>query len=91
MGIADAKSITVPEIALIAATRGAIGFGAGLLLANKFKSERRKALGWTLFLSGLASTIPIAMHLFGKKKPMISKTENASEDSNNDLYELQLD
>jgi hypothetical protein len=61
------KSLTVPEIALIAATRGAIGFGAGLLLANKFKQERRKTLGWSLFLSGLASTIPIAMRVFRKK------------------------
>jgi hypothetical protein len=67
LNISDPKSVTVPEIALIAATRGAIGFGAGLLLASKFKRERRKWLGWTLFLSGLASTIPIAMHLFGKK------------------------
>ena len=37
------------------------------LLAGKFKRERRRVLGWTLFLSGLASTIPIAMHVFGKK------------------------
>ena len=68
MNISETKSITVPEIALIAVTRGAIGFGAGLLLANKFKRERRKLLGWTLFLSGLASTIPIAMHVFGGKQ-----------------------
>lgn len=27
-----------------------------------------KRLSWTLFLSGLASTIPIAMHLFRKKE-----------------------
>jgi hypothetical protein len=67
MSISEPKSVTVPEIALIAATRGAIGFGAGLLLADKFKREKRKTLGWTLFLSGLATTIPIAMHLFGKK------------------------
>jgi len=67
MNISEPKSVTVPEIALIAATRGAIGFGAGLLLAAKFKREKRKVLGWTLFLSGLASTIPIAMHVFGKK------------------------
>jgi len=71
MDISKAKSVTVPEIALIAATRGAIGFGAGLLLAGKFKRERRKTLGWTLFLSGLASTIPIAMHVFGKKDSAI--------------------
>jgi len=68
MNISEPKRVTVPEIALIAATRGAIGFGAGLLLAGKFKRERRKVLGWTLFLSGLASTIPIAMHVFGKKQ-----------------------
>jgi len=36
------------------------------LLASKFKSEQRKLLGWTLFITGLASTVPIAMHLFGK-------------------------
>ena len=68
MKISEAKSVTVPELALIAATRGAIGFGAGLLIADKLKRERRRALGWSLFLSGLASTIPIAMHVFGKKK-----------------------
>ena len=68
MNISESKSVTVPELALIAATRGVIGFGAGLLLADKFKGERRKLLGWSLFLSGLASTIPIAMHVFGKKQ-----------------------
>jgi len=67
MNISGTKSVTVPEIALIGATRGAIGLGAGLLLAGKFKRERRKLLGWALFLSGLASTIPIALHLFGKR------------------------
>ena len=61
------KTVTVPQIALIAATRGAIGFGAGLLLADKFRQSKRKALGWSLFLSGLASTIPIAIHLFKNK------------------------
>jgi hypothetical protein len=68
VNISETKSVTVPELALIAATRGAIGFGAGLLLADKLKRERRKVLGWSLFLSGLASTVPIAMHVFGKKQ-----------------------
>jgi hypothetical protein len=68
MNISKPKTLTVPEIAVIAVTRGAIGFGAGLLLASKLKRERRKQLGWTLFLSGLASTIPIAMHVFGKRE-----------------------
>jgi hypothetical protein len=68
MIFSETKSLTVPEIAIIAATRGAIGFGAGLLLADKFRRERRKSIGWTLFISGLASTIPIAMRLFHKKE-----------------------
>lgn len=76
MNISEPKSVTVPEIMLIAVTRGAIGFGAGLLLADKFKSEQRKVLGWTLFVAGLASTFPIALHLFGKKEATaVSKNE----------------
>jgi hypothetical protein len=64
----NTKTLTVPQIAIIAVTRGAIGFGAGLLLADKFNQSKRKTLGWSLFLSGLASTIPIAMHLFRNKE-----------------------
>ena len=67
MNVSKTRNMSIPEIAIIAATRGAIGFGAGLLLADKFKAQRRKAVGWSLFLSGLASTIPIALHVFGKK------------------------
>ncbi|HEY3041927.1 MAG TPA: hypothetical protein VGJ66_24580 [Pyrinomonadaceae bacterium] len=73
MNISESKKVTVPELALIAATRGAIGFGAGLLLANKIKGERRKVLGWSLFLSGLASTVPIAMHVFGRKEASVTQ------------------
>ena len=64
----QAKTLTMPEIAVIAGTRAAIGFGAGLLLADKLDSGRRKSLGWAIFVSGLASTIPIAMRLFQKKE-----------------------
>jgi hypothetical protein len=68
MNISRPRNIALSELAMIAVTRGAIGFGAGLLLADKFKREWRKALGWSLFLTGVASTIPIAMHVFGEKK-----------------------
>lgn len=67
MSKSNVKTLTVPEIAIIAATRGAIGFGAGLLLADKFRRAKRKMLGWSLFLSGLASTIPIALRVFRKQ------------------------
>ena len=68
MNILRQRKVTVAELSLIAVTRGAIGFGAGLLLADKFKREWRKAVGWSLFLTGVASTIPIALHVFGEKK-----------------------
>jgi len=68
-----AKDVNVPEIALFAATRGIIGLGAGLLLASKFERQQRKKLGWTLFVSGLASTIPIAMRLFHKKQADVAE------------------
>jgi hypothetical protein len=71
MSKTNVKSLTIPEIVIIAATRGAIGFGAGLLLADKFQQAKRKTLGWSLFLTGLATTIPIAMHIFGKKEPVV--------------------
>ena len=67
MSIARKRELSLPEIALIAATRGAIGFGAGLLLADKFGKEWRKAIGWSLFLTGVASTVPIAVRVFGEK------------------------
>ena len=71
MNISETKRVTVPQLVFIAATRGMIGFGAGLLLADKFRSERRRILGWSLFLTGLASTIPIAMKVFGTKQASI--------------------
>ena len=68
MNISQQRNVTLPELALIAVTRGALGFGAGLLLADKFKPKWRKAVGWSLFLTGAVSTIPIAMHVLGKGK-----------------------
>jgi hypothetical protein len=68
MGITEERTIPLWELGLIAATRGAIGFGAGLLMADRLKQDRRKAVGWSLFLAGLASTVPIAWHVFGRKQ-----------------------
>jgi hypothetical protein len=59
--------LTVPEVAFIAATRGALGFGAGLLLSTKIDESRRRALGWSLFAVGLATTIPAARTLLGRR------------------------
>jgi hypothetical protein len=53
--------ISLPELALIAGTRGALGLGLGLLLAHRFTEEQRRAIGWTLALVGLVTTVPLAL------------------------------
>ena len=58
--------LTVPELAFIAATRGALGFGAGLLLSSKFDESRRRAVGVSLVAIGVATTISAARKLFSR-------------------------
>jgi hypothetical protein len=53
--------ITTPEIALIAATRGMLGVGIGLLAAERLRTHTRHTVGWTLFAIGALSTIPIVL------------------------------
>jgi hypothetical protein len=60
--------LTLPEIALIAGTRGMIGAGAGLLLADRLKDDQRKAIGWTLLIIGAFSTIPLAVEVLSKRQ-----------------------
>ena len=60
--------LTIPQVAFIAGTRGALGLGAGLLLSNKISQPRRRAIGWTLFAVGVATTIPAARTLFGQAR-----------------------
>jgi hypothetical protein len=61
-------AVTVPEIAIVAATRGVAGAGIGLLVAGFLRPDTRRTLGWTLLTIGALSTIPIAMALFGKRE-----------------------
>jgi hypothetical protein len=62
--------LTIPELAFIAATRGALGFGAGLLLSDKLDDSRRRAVGFSLVALGIATTIPAARKLFGRHTDM---------------------
>jgi hypothetical protein len=59
---------TLPELALIAGTRGALGAGIALLLADKLTDEQRKSIGWTLLLLGAVTTLPLAMAVLGKRE-----------------------
>lgn len=59
--------ITFPELLLIAGTRAALGAGLGLLLADRLSTDQRRAIGWTLFLFGAVSTIPLAGAVLGRR------------------------
>ncbi len=60
--------LSIPEVALVASTRVALGGGLALLLSDRLSKEQRKAAGWALFLVGVATTIPLAMLVVGRKR-----------------------
>jgi len=66
------KQITMPELGLVAGTRAVLGLGLGLLLAGRLNESQRKAVGWSLFLVGALSTIPLAAEILGKPKRLES-------------------
>jgi hypothetical protein len=61
------SELTLPEIALIAGTRGMLGAGAGLLLADRLNDDQRKSIGWTLLIIGAISTIPLAIEVLSRR------------------------
>jgi hypothetical protein len=56
-------NVALPEIALIAITRVILGIGVGLLLSGALKKRARRAAGLSLFMVGVISTVPLALHL----------------------------
>jgi hypothetical protein len=64
-------SLNIPEIGFIAGTRAALGAGIGLILADKFKSEHRKRIGWMLLAIGAVTTVPIAVKVVRKARQSI--------------------
>ena len=60
--------LRLPELGLIAATRGMLGAGIGLLLARKLSDDRRKGVGWTLVAIGALTTIPLASIALGRRR-----------------------
>jgi hypothetical protein len=60
-------AVTVPEIALVAMTRGMAGAGLGLLLSPRLPDKSRRAVGWTLLAVGAATTLPLLFALMGSR------------------------
>jgi hypothetical protein len=59
--------LSLPTLVSVAATRGMMGVGAGMLLAPKINKKHRRTVGLALLGLGLASTIPLAARVFGSK------------------------
>lgn len=60
--------LTIPQVALIGGTRGMLGAGVALLLADKLDRNQRRAVGWTLFLIGAISTVPLALKVLNRRE-----------------------
>jgi len=61
------RTLTLPEIALIAGTRVALGVGIGLLVSGRLNRDQRNGAGWALFGVGVATTVPILFGVVGKR------------------------
>ncbi|MBX3155060.1 MAG: hypothetical protein KF773_03595 [Deltaproteobacteria bacterium] len=53
--------ITTLELVALGATRGLIGLGAGLLIADRISRRRRRPTAGALLAGGALSTIPIML------------------------------
>lgn len=60
--------VSLPELAVIAMTRAALGVGIGLLVAKRMSGSARKAVGWALVVSGALVTIPLAADVLHKAR-----------------------
>lgn len=61
------RSLTIPEISLIAGTRVALGAGIGLLISERLNKDQRRGAGWVLLAIGALTTIPLVMNVVGKR------------------------
>jgi hypothetical protein len=59
--------LTLPQLFLIGATRGLLGVGIGLLVADRLSARQRSALGGALLGIGIASTVPLALQVFAQR------------------------
>ena len=60
--------LRLPELALVAGTRGLLGAGIGLLLAARLSDARRRDIGWTLVAVGILTTLPLALMVFDRRR-----------------------
>jgi hypothetical protein len=53
------RTVTLPRLGMIAATRAALGAGAALLLGDRLGRNPRRKVGWALVALGAMTTFPL--------------------------------
>jgi hypothetical protein len=53
------------DLIMLVGTRAMLGAGIGLLVSGRLSNETRRAVGRTLLAIGAATTVPLAMRIFG--------------------------
>jgi hypothetical protein len=65
--------MTRPEVIFVAATRGLLGAGIGLLISERLTREQRRGAGWLLASIGIVTTIPSAMLVLRRPAPRAAR------------------
>src|SRR5947207_14395788 len=73
------RTLTLPELGLIAGTRAMAGVGIGLLLADRLNQDQRRAAGWTLLAVGALTTIPLVADVIFGHESAAPKSSGAGE------------
>jgi uncharacterized membrane protein YfcA len=60
--------LTLPQLFMVVGTRGMLGAGLGLLLADRLGDEQRRALGWTLAAIGVLTTAPLIKMVYDHRR-----------------------
>jgi hypothetical protein len=61
------RLVKLPELFLVAATRGMLGFGAGLFASEYIPPRRRKLVAGILVGIGALSTIPLGIRILRRR------------------------
>lgn len=59
-------TLTLPELILVAATRGMLGAGVALLISKRLTDQQRETAGLVLTFIGALTTVPLAVEVLGK-------------------------
>ena len=67
------RTVTIPELILLAGTRVALGAGVGLLIGDRLGRDARKGAGWALLVVGAVTTIPLVAGVLSKPNQIHAK------------------